>query len=348
MNKQNRSDASGRLRLGMVAVAVFASCLSVLCADSASSPAESLTAEVQSKGWIVYGARTDNGDWDLFVMRPDGSKVRNITNTREYNEGLPRFSADGKTLSYRRIPRNETFDNNQHGRQGEFVVSKCDGTEAQVCGKSGEFSWVVFSPDGQNIATLQPSGIAIIDFKTRQEQQRLKRKGFFQQLAWSPDGQWLCGVANSYDTGWSIARMNIRTGEANAVSTVDCCTPDWFPDSIHIVFSRRPGKWTQLWMVEGDGSQRQLLYAEDGRHVYGGCVSPDGRYVLFTGNKEEDGDAKNSGAPMGLMRLSDAPIVGGASKALRQLHPNAKNGPVLCLPGGWEPHWTPVDLKFNP
>ena len=143
-----------------------------------SDAEKALAREVQTQGWIVYGARTASGDWDLFVMRPDGSRVRNLTCTPEYNEGLPRFAADGQRLLYRRLPRAERFDN--------------------------------------------------------------------------------------------------------------------------------------------------------------------------TGNKEEDGDPKNSGAPMGLMRLADAPIVGGDSASLRAAYPRAKAGPVLRLPSGWEPHWALVELRFDP
>jgi hypothetical protein len=43
---------------------------------------------------------------------------------------------------------------------------------------------------------------------------------------------------------------------------------------------------------------------------------------------------------MGLLRLSDAPLIGGESIELRSLHPGAKSGPVLTLPDGWEPCWT--------
>ena len=48
--------------------------------------------------------------------------------------------------------------------------------------------------------------------------------------------------------------------------------------------------------ADAEGKSRQLVYGEDGRHVYGGHVSPDGKYVLFTGNVEEDGDPGNAGA----------------------------------------------------
>lgn len=313
-----------------------------------SDAEKALAREVQTQGWIVYGARTAGGDWDLFVMRPDGSRVRNLTRTPEYNEGLPQFSADGQRLLYRRLPRAERFDNNRHGAQGELVIAHANGAQARAYGRPGEYPWAGLSPDGRDLAILEPAGIAILDFASMKERRRLERKGFFQQIAWSPDGQWLCGVANSYGTGWSVARMNVATGAVNPVSTVDCCTPDWWPDAKAIVFSRRPEQWTQLWRADAGGGQRELLYAEDGRHVYGGCVSPDGKYALFTGNKEEDGDPKNSGAPMGLMRLADAPIVGGDSASLRALHPGAKAGPVLRLPSGWEPHWALVELRFDP
>jgi hypothetical protein len=70
--------------------------------------------------------------------------------------------------------------------------------------------------------------------------------------------------------------------------------------------------------------------------------------VLFTGNMEEDGDPGHAGAPMGLMRLADAPIIGGESRELRQLHPHVNNGPVLVLPQGWEPCWTYSEIGGEP
>ena len=190
--------------------------------------------------------------------------------------------------------------------------------------------------------------IDIYDIATKHVAAHLDRKGTYQQLTWSPDGKWLSGVANSYGTGWSVVRIEVATGAINAVSKVDCCTPDWFPDSRGIIYSYRPHEWTQLWMADATGENRRLLFAEDGRHVYGGCVSPDGNYVLFTGNKEEDGDAMNAGAPMGLLRMRDAPTVAGISRSAREEHPDAKASPVLTLPPGWEPHWTLANPESKP
>ena len=321
----------------------------ILCADAiADASLDTLAAEVSTKGWVVFSARSEKGDWDLFVMRPDGSQRRNITNTPDANEAYPLFSRDGTRLLYRRLKRDEVIEGNRHGEQGVPVVANADGSDPRALGGEGDLPWASWSPDGKEFACLSIKGITFVDATSGKVTRTLKRNGFFQQLTWSHDGKWFSGVSNSFGTGWSVARMNAQTGETNAVSTTDNCTPDWFPDSRRMVFSNRHasdtalGKmgWTQLWMADADGKNPQLIYAEDGRHIYGGHISPDGKYVLFTGNVQEDGDPGHGGAPMALMRIADAPIIGGDSAVLRNLHPNAKRGPVLTLPSGWEPCWT--------
>jgi len=314
-----------------------------------------LAAEVRPKGWVVFGMRSPAGDWDLAACRPDGSELRFVTRTPLFNEFAPQVSRDGRKLLYRRMPRAENLDNNRHGEQGQLMLSRADGSEPVALGKAGEWPWASLNPEASAMASLSVKGIAFVDLESRQVIRTLPRKGFFQQMTWSPDGQWLCGVANAFGVSWSIARMSVATGEANAVNLVDCCTPDWFPDSRQIIFSWRPrGQrankgygWTELWRATADGKTRQLVYAEDGRHVYGGHVSPDGQYVLFTGNVEEDGDPGRAGAPMALMRLADGPIIGGASPEARARHGAAKAGPVLTLPIGWEPCWTAAEI-FTP
>jgi Tol biopolymer transport system component len=330
-------------------IAVAATLLGVTClgADDSSEVAK-LAEEVRGMGWIVYAAISPRGDWDLYLMRPDGSQRRALTQTPDWNETWPQLSRDGSRLLYRRLKRGEAVNGNDYGRQGAPVVANSAGLSPQVLGGDGDLPWATWSPDGRELATLGLKGIQFVDVETGKVRRTLKRKGFYQQLTWSPDGQWLVGVANNFATSWSIARMNATTGEVNAVNMVDCCTPDWFPDARGVIFSwRPPGQktnrgqgWTQLWRADAVGANPRLVYAKDDRHAYGSCVSPDGKYVIFTGNAQEDGDPEHGGGPMGLMRLSNAPIIEGSSPDVRALHPDAKNGPILKLPTGWEPCWT--------
>ena len=297
-----------------------------------------------SKGRIVFGGRTPKGDWDLYTLRADGTDIRNLTNTPEFNEGFPRFSPDGTKILYRRTLIAERFDNNRHGMQGQLMIMNSDGTGVEVFGKEGEFPWASWSPDGRRLACLSCGGIDLYDIATKTVEAHLDRKGTYQQMIWSPDGKWLTGVANSFDTGWSVVRIEVATGAINPVSKVDCCTPDWFPDSSTVIFSYRAHDWTQLWMADGEGRERRLILAEDGRHIYGGCVSPDGNYVLFTGNKEEDGDPRMR-ARDGFAQVAGRSDVHRREPVRPQRTPGAKDGPVLPLPAGREPHWTSAKLE---
>jgi Tol biopolymer transport system component len=318
--------------------------------DDTDASLAALSKELHSKGWIIYSARTDKGDWDLFLMRPDGSDRTNITNTRQFNEAAARFSPDGRKILYYRMPKNVAVDNNKYGIY-DLVIANADGTNPVVWGN--DYHWASWGPDGKRLACLSIKGIRLIDLSTKKTIKELSRRGIVQQLVWSPDGKWFIGTANGLGQYWNIGRLNESTGEINVVSETDRynCTPDWLGDSRRVVYSRgiipSVGGWAQLWVADGDGREKRVLYAEEGRHIYGGCVSPDGKYVLFTRSQQDLGEVDNSLTTMAIIRFQDAPVIMGKNEALRKDYPNANNGPVLHLSWGWEPHWTyaAVDVK---
>ena len=305
--------------------------------------AAQLAEEVRNKGWVVYSAKIGTDNWDLFIMRPDGSERKNITNTPRLNEAAARFSPNGRKILYYRMPKGTAVDNNKYGTY-ELVIADSDGTNA-VCYGS-QYQWASWGPGGKRLACLSIKGIQVIDLATKEVVSRTGRRGIVEQLVWSPDGKWFAGTANGLGQYWTIGRVNAVTGEVNAVSEINRynCTPDWLPDSQHIVYARgivpEVGGWAQLWSASGDGRQKRLLYAEEGRHIYGGGVSPDNKYVLFTRSREDLGTVDNSRTTMALMRLRDAPIVRGNSDVPDKSGSNVRNGPVLDLSSGWEPHWT--------
>jgi Tol biopolymer transport system component len=333
------------MRPGFVLLNLFCFAGMTLAAEGAEG--HPLAAEVRALGWVAYSARSPRGDWEIYAMRPDGSEVRNLSNSPDTEDFYPLFSRDGAQLLYRSMPRGQVVSGNDYGRQGRLVLARANGADAQPLGADGEWPWASWSPDGRQVLTLQPKGFAIVELASRRVVRSFPRAGFFQQPTWSPDGAALVGVSNGFDTGWSIARLELATLRANAVSVADCCTPDWSASGDRVVFSRRrphAGEnggygWTELWQARPDGQAPALVYAEVGRHVYGGHVSPDGRYVLFTGNLREDGDPANQGAPMGLLRLQDTPAIAEHAQ-LRAAYPRAHRAQPLTLPVGHEPCWT--------
>ena len=165
------------------------------------------------------------------------------------------------------------------------MVANSDGSGEKVLGGEGELPWASWSPDGKEFACLSLKGVSFVDAATGKVTRVMKRSGFFQQLTWSPDGEWLSGVSNAFGSGWSVARMNAKTGEVNGVSVTDNCTPDWFPDGGRMIFSNRhssyvglgkPG-WTQCWMAGAGGQKALVGYCEDGARVSRGAGGRVGR-----------------------------------------------------------------------
>jgi Tol biopolymer transport system component len=307
-----------------------------------------LARELHGQGWIVFSAQTPRGDWDLFLMRPDGSERRALINTPDFNEAGARFSADGKRLLYYRMPKAEAVDNNTYGTF-DLVLADSAGSNAVVYGSG--YPWASWGPDGRQFAALTPKGIQIVDVRSRAVLRVIPRQGIVQQLVWSPDGKAFTGTANGLGAFWNIGWFPVSGGNINAVSETERynCTPDWCPDSARILYARgiipkQPGR-AQLWVASAEGRERKMIYAESARHIYGACASPDGQYLLFTRSVEDLGAVGKSQTTMAVARWTETPMLGDAGPALRQEFPHGKPARWLGLGPGWEPHWTHHQLR---
>jgi Tol biopolymer transport system component len=340
-------------------LALLLSCAVPAFAESAAADpgAIALAKEVANRGWILFSTKSSQGDYDLFVSRPDGSARRNLTQTPDVNEFGGRFSADGKRMLYRCQPKGPTnaedpaINHDLWGAKGALMIAAADGSDPQRQGDEGVYPWASWSPDGKQIACLykREGQIRIFDLGTKRLVRELPSRGVFQQLFWSPDGKRLCGTANLNGQNWNIISIDLATGRETLMSRSLNCTPDWFQgDSSRVIYSSRvPGLatdygWTMLMQATADGKSRTLVCGERGRHLYFGCTSPDDKYVIYA-RPEADGCIE---APMAIVRLADTPIIVPDDYAeLRSLYPSAKSGPVLRLPqAGFEPHWTYAEI----
>ena len=323
----------------------------------AASDVSALAKEVAGRGWILFSAKTQHGDYDLFLCRPDGSDRRNLTRTAGASEFGGRFSPDHQRMLYRSqtlSPANAEAGAINHdlwGTRGALVIANPDASAPQVQGAEGEFPWACWGPDGKSIACLykREGRIRIVDLASKKVIRELPSRGIFQQLFWSPDGKRLCGTANLNGQNWNVVSIDLATGAETLLTRSLNCTPDWFQgDSQRVIYSSRvPGLasdygWTMLMQASADGKSRTLICGERGRHLYYGCTSPDDKYVIFACPESDGGTDAN----LALVRLADTPIIVPEDYAqLRALYPKAKNGPILRLPPpGFEPHWTYAEV----
>jgi hypothetical protein len=324
--------------------------------------------ELADKGWIVFSAKTERGDYDLFVSRPNGSGLRNITRTPGFNEVDPHLFPDGKRILYRRVGTLQPKVDYRLPAYGVLVIANADGSDPRTLGGEGDYPHPAVSPDCKQLACLykKEGKIRIFDIETLKMVKELPRQGIFQQLGWSPDGKEFCGVANVGGVDWNVVTDDITSGKLAILSRVTACTPSWFPDSSGCIFSHRnpglasddggatakktgqdPGaSWTMIMMGDKEGKDRKLVVAEQYKHLYFAALSPDMKYVIYSRMATELPDV---GGPLAVVRLADTPIIDGSWVVLeneyKQYLKNVKRGPILHLdlPGARYanyPNWT--------
>ncbi len=362
---------SSRITSALTCIAILTSYSVLFGADD--PVVKELGKEIAAQGWIVFSGHPaeieagkliekhkDRGPFDLYLVRPDGSCLRNITNTPDFHELGGLFSQDGKKLLYRKVPKVKPINHNQWGILGSLVIADANGSCRVVHGKDGEFPWASFGPQDKQIACLykRDGKIRFFDLASKKMVREIPNKGIFQQLFWSPDGKRLVGTANIAGRNWNIVSVYAKTGKATLLTRALNCTPDWFQnDPERVIYSNRnpalfPGKYnnyglTMLMQATADGKSRKLIYGNHKKHCYYGCTSPDDKYVLF-GDDPEDSIVAGE---LRVLRLADTPIIPRSLKTLKLLYPSSKEGPVfsLKLPGGvplrgFEPHWTYTEI----
>jgi len=335
---------------------------------------QALAKEVAGRGWIAFAAHPleitqgkeiadhgKRGQTDLYFMRPDGSGLRNFTNTPGFSEYGARFSPDSKKMLYRRIPADQRVAHDLWGAAGQLLIANADGSSPRIQGKAGEYPWASWGPKGERIACLYKREGVIRFFSLRDKKQlgEMPRQGIFQQMFWSPDGRRLCGTANVQGRDWNVVSVELATQKLTVLTTDFNCTPDWFrTDANRVICSWRHPRLgaqsrgqaygsTNLMQATADGKGRTLVYGDYDTHSYFSCLSPDDQYVVFATHPSDGGVSGD----LHILRLKDTPIVTPGFDALKALYPNAKTGPVLDLKlksggliRGFEPHWTYADV----
>lgn len=124
---------------------------------------------------------------DIYIMKADGSEVRQLTTHKGYDGG-PFFSPDSKKIVWRRFAAN--------GATAEIYTMNIDGTEKKQLTHTGNMSWAPFYHPSQKyiIYTTNTNGFAnfelyMVDTEGRHEPVRVSDMAGFDGLpVFTPDG----------------------------------------------------------------------------------------------------------------------------------------------------------------
>lgn len=93
---------------------------------------------------IAFAGVGLNGKTDIFVVKPDGTGLTNLTRTDKWNEGAPDWSPDGSRLVFDRCQGWSACD--------LYTISRSGGAVQRLTNTGRPERWPSWSPDGQQIA----------------------------------------------------------------------------------------------------------------------------------------------------------------------------------------------------
>jgi TolB protein len=198
-------------------------------------------------GLLLFDRADEEGDNQIWVVRPDGTDLRQVTNEAGFN-GDGDLSPDDQTVVYARAPVSP-----EDGGTGTLWLVSVDGTEARPLIDQAEQEmddWEPsFSPDGSQILFGREfangeSAVFVVDADGSDVRQLTPPDVYTEHARWSPDG---------------------RTAIYNIEFADDLDDP-------------RNGIWT---VPVSGGPPTMLLATDDRFHVFKPDYSPDGSRIVF-------------------------------------------------------------------
>ncbi|MCY1073386.1 TolB family protein [Archangium lansingense] len=187
------------------------------------APEGNFEPSVSPDGTQVAFVSSRTGDPEIYVMKADGTDVRQLTNFH-MEDMAPKWSPDGKWIA---------FLSDREGRVRVFVV-KPDGTGmravsgSQVTGEEREPAW---SPDGKKLAFVgrakdQKARIWVADMAGGEPVALTDGKSIDDQPAWSPDGKYVVYVSER--TG-DVELFLMRANGSGQTQLTNSKGADWLP-----------------------------------------------------------------------------------------------------------------------
>ncbi len=220
------------------------------------------------------------GHKEIYVSDYDGHNTDRITDDGSIAL-LPRWSPDGKRLLF----------NSYKGGGGPMLYMKTfsSNSEKLISSRKGLNIGACWSPDGSKIAlTLSPKGnqdIFIIGLKGKILDRVTNQWGIDMSPAFSPDGNRMVFVSNRsgspqlYIFDLTSGKEERLTFEGNYNTS-----PAWSSTNRIAFVSMNRGRF-DVFTIEPDGGGLRRLTGNHGNNE-DPCWSPDGRYIVYSSNRE--------------------------------------------------------------
>ena len=264
---------------------------------------------------IAFMSTRSERNGEIFVMNPDGKRVRRLTRHPQY-DAVPAWSPDGQKITFVSF-RDEHRIEAGGIILGDIYVMNFDGTNPINLTQSVESPESVssWSPDGKQIAfrsakyfrwdNLFHSDIWVMDANGGNPRNLTNHHAQDSSPDWSPDGMQIAFHSDRnkdwefdvQEKNWEVFVMN--TDGANLISLTNHPagdgSPAWSPDGRQIAFSSTRDRKdvddenVEIYVMNADGTNPINLTnhpAEDRAADW----SPDGLQIVFTSDRDRNDD----------------------------------------------------------
>ncbi len=218
--------------------------------------------------WYVFGSTGDKQE-DLFVVRRDGTGLRQITNDKFKDRG-PQWSPDGKQI---------LFFSDRSERYEFWLISPDGNGLRQFSYTSGPGAQApLWSPDGKRLLLNLQWGAPLLVNENQpwaeQSPQPLPSTGFPTGLmirSWSADGRRLAGHSDG------IYTYNFDTHHYKRLTEFGE-SPVWLSDNNRLLFFSHD----KLYLLNSRTNKTQEIFSISPNHFQGLGISGDNRMIYFT------------------------------------------------------------------
>lgn len=259
----------------------------------------------KENGRIVFQSDRD-GNFDLYIMNPDGTNQQNLTNDTSDSKALrnnlgPIASPDGKQLLY---------ETDIDGNYEIYVFNIVSGARTNLTKNNANDDSPTWSPDGAKIAFVSDRDAVLVDkdrdiwttdiYIMNADGSNIRRittdnqNSSYGTLSWSPDGKKLafCMLKQSpygliYLAGLHTFSLDTRelTRLTFDSSTIQC-NPHWSPDGKQIVYSLSGSKLFNIYVMNADGTDQTALSPDPAIYDQNPSWSPDGKKIVFSSRRD--------------------------------------------------------------
>jgi serine/threonine protein kinase/Tol biopolymer transport system component len=204
-----------------------------------------------------YGAASEEGNYDIFVVNSDKTGIRNLTNSPQADDRYPTWSPDGTQLA---------FHSNADGDYEIYTIN-LDGTGLQaLTSNDADDLGPDWSPEGSQIVFHSDAwddtyDIALIDVNTREVRRLTADDRINSFPTWSPDGTMLAYHAITSSGAVNLFVMKLADGTVQQLTDGDTrnAFPDWSPDGSTIIYQSGQPEVSAIYAIPAAGGTPRPL-----------------------------------------------------------------------------------------